>query len=435
MQIDFQLALEQSLQMKITPAFKVSIDILQIASHDLAGYLWDMSTDNPVLEVEFTEDLPQPRLIRKSAAAPDVDLLVNLPSNGSGMYDVLLEQLRLLNLPRDVFRAAAFLVGNLDESGYLTLPPEEAARFLQLPQPVCEQALDALQSLEPSGIGARNLQDCLRLQIARDPEAPDCAAQIVQSHLRDLGTGKFGKIAEALQLDIAAINEAFAYIRTLNPRPGAALSSAERPFVVPDAEIVREGGRYVVRMMDHHLPRLQLNPVYCGWLHSYPSPSVGSYIRQQLKSAKMIIRSVERRKSTLQAVIAAIFEQQQRFLEVGVSGLQPIDLKAIAAHTGFHPSTVSRSVQNKYISTPHGLYALGYFFSRKVETATGRTVSSKSIQSLIKELIDQENKQRPLSDQQIVHLLKKRGIKIARRTVAKYREESGILSSGYRRQF
>lgn len=435
MQVDFQLALEQKLQMNITPEFKVSIDILQLASHDLAGYLWDMSMDNPVLEVEFSEDWRHPRQRRKTTARSDVDPFANLRTNGSNMYDERLEQLRLLNLPGDVYRTAAYLAGNLDESGYLALPLEDAVRFLRVPKLIGDQALNALQSLEPVGIGARGLQECLQIQIERDAEAPACAAAIVQLHLHDLGTGKYGKIAEALQIDIVDVNEALAYIRTLNPRPGASLSFNDRQIAVPDAEITREGDRYVVRMTDHHLPRLQLNPVYCDWLQSDHSQRVGSYIKQQLNSAKMVIRSVERRKSTMQTVIAAIIAQQQRFLEIGVAGLQPIDLKAIAESTGFHPSTISRSVRNKYIATPHGLHELRYFFSRKVESATGRTVSNKSVQIWIKELIDRENKRRPLSDQQIANLLNERGFDVARRTVAKYREESGILSSSYRRQF
>lgn len=415
----------------MTPEIQQSIHILQLSSYELSQYLQEQALENPVLEIEsYTGSYSSSR---KSLSGTAFDSLAIVKAGEESLEQRLLSQMRITKVSEPVYKIAAFMAGNLDEAGNLTLSITEVSAFMNRPKEQVEEALACLQSLDPAGVGARSLQECLLLQIARDPSAKPGAYQIVSQHLQQLAEMKLDKIAQQTSLTLTEVKEIALYIRSLNPRPGLVFSQGNEPYMIPDAVIFLANGEIVIELNPSAVPKLSVNHAYGEKLPIASCSEVDSFLKDKWKSANWIVRSLEQRKVTMYRVIQAIFEEQTAFLEIGVHGIKPLNLKMISEKLGLHESTISRTVQNKFIRTPRGVFELKYFFSSGLQTGGGELASMKTIKARIKELISQENKKMPYSDQKIAEVLAREDIVISRRTVTKYREELHILSSSLRK--
>ncbi|WP_409341664.1 RNA polymerase factor sigma-54 [Paenibacillus sp. MBLB4367] len=425
----------QSLKLGMTVQLQQSIHLLQLSASELAEYVQEQSTLNPMLDISW-RDSRKNRGVGVSASA--------YSGNGAKGYgrteaacqpetleSALISQLRTAAGNDSKRKIAAFLAGNLNEDGYLEIGLEEVCAVLQAPSARAEAALKLLQSLEPAGVGARNLQECLLLQIERDPDADPLAAPVVIGFLQELGGGKLKKIAESLRAPLEAVVRALDYIRRLDPRPGLAYSECNGKYIVPDAVVAAERDQFVITLNESLIPQVSLSGCYQSMLVTGGSKEVNLFLRDHLQTAKWLIRSLEQRNATLYRVIEAIVEEQRDFMVHGVTRMRPMNMKAIAEKLGLHESTISRTVRNKYALTPQGLYELKYFFSGSV-AGEQDAASAESVKSRIKQLIDAEDKRAPLSDQRIADLLSAEGVQLARRTVVKYREEMRLLSSRFR---
>lgn len=423
----------QQTKLAMTPQLQQSIHILKLSGDELREFLQEQALDNPVLEVEERVAYDGGRR-NAMQAGKDWDPFMHVKAPEQSLEESLVEQLRLSLLPSDIRRIACYLAGNLNESGYLTIDPGHACRVIGLSPDQGEEALRALQALDPPGIGARNLAECLLAQIMRDEEAPIGAAEMAKRYLPLLAQGKVKEIAERLKLSLEGTRATIAYLKTLDPRPGLAYGRiAQGHYIVPEA-IVRpaEDGLAVV-MTAYCSPRVSVNARYADWMNELGGAD-GAYLKEKVKAASWIQRSVEQRKVTLGLVIRSIAEEQHEFMLLGPGGLKPLGLRAIAEKLGLHESTVSRAIQGKYLQTPHGVYDLKYFFSVGLPTSSGGTTSNSNVKFRIKQLVGEEDKSRPYSDQQLADRLGKEGIAISRRTVTKYREELGFLSSTSRKR-
>ncbi len=418
--------------MALTPELRQSVTMLQLTGHDLIRYLEEQSQENPLLDIEYRSDYVRPAGIGR-AGAVSFDPLWHAATREETMEQELIRQLGCLSLQPSLLKAASYLAGNLDDRGYLDISLEEAGQRLNMADFLVERALQCLQSLEPAGIGARSFKECLLIQIRRDPRAHHLAEVIVQQHLKALAHGRLSSIAEDLggvrQEQVAA---ALRYIQTLDPKPGIGYACHEPDYVVPDAIIERENGRFVIRMNNRYLPKVSLNAGYAALISS---EGVSSYVKERVKSAEWIIRSLEQREHTITRVIEYIIHRQHGFLEHGDKLLRPMNLRQVAEHLQLHESTISRAVSNKFVKMPSGTYELKYFFTTGIQTEGGEEASSKTIKAQLRELVEREDKSCPISDQRLSELLLQQGFRISRRTVAKYRDELGILPSSMRKTF
>ncbi|WP_199615961.1 RNA polymerase factor sigma-54 [Paenibacillus alkalitolerans] len=432
-----QLGQQLNAKLHMTPELRQSIELLQLSAQELAAFLQEQSYENPLIEIEWSiaSDGGSRKNVRKSSFGDrSDDPCFAVPDD----VDMTLErwvsrQLRLIPYSRDVYRAVMYLAGNLDDSGYLDVPLSQAASDLKLPEAVVAEALGLLQSFDPPGIGARDLRECLALQIRWDPSAPPLAYQIAVRHLPDLAKRRYESIARALGAELSAIEESAAYIRRLNPRPCISIAPGRLQNITVDAYVrLEDDGRIAVALNERVLPKVSVRHDYV--LHfRQDGAAYAEYFQRFMKSANRLIDGLEQRNSTLLEVIAAIVELQRNFFAEGRTRLEPLTLKQVAERIGKHESTVSRTVKNKAIHTPRGVVELKRFFGGGLETDGGECVSAESVRERIKQLIDGEDKRFPLSDQQISRLLAGEGIRISRRTVAKYREEKRILAAALRR--
>jgi len=355
-----------------------------------------------------------------------------------GLHQHLIWQLEVSRLdPRQVWIGEA-IVDALNEDGYLTESAADIARSLCTDLPVTEQDVEQVlafvQTLDPTGVGARSAAECIGLQLAQlEPGTPgrDLAATIARDHLQAVADRDFAVLREATGADDDTLHVALALIRACNPRPGAAFESATPEYIVPDVYVRRTEQGWSVEINPGSVPRVRVNQEYA----SLVSRS-GDYasLRAQLQEARWLIRSLEIRKDTLLRVARTIVRRQAAFLERGDEAMQPMILRDVAEAVQMHESTISRVATGKYMLTPRGLYEFRYFFSSHVEGAGGEDVSSTAIRARIRRLIADEDPSRPLSDAQLAQVLSGEGVKVARRTVAKYREALGLASSGDRRQ-
>ncbi|TJY41555.1 RNA polymerase factor sigma-54 [Cohnella pontilimi] len=432
--ISQQLKLNVKLMLK--PELQQSLHMLQLSGYELIRFLNEQADRNPVLDLELPQ-LSGGRERRKGfslqASRGNSDPFWSARAFEDTLEQDLLSQLRIAGMPEGLYRIAAFLAGNLDESGYLAVSSAEAALLLGEPEEKVLEALRCIQSMEPAGIGARNLQECLQLQIERDPSAEARAYEAVQHCLSLIARGKWEQIARQIGVSAEEAKRISAYIRGLNPRPCAALGGEVPGYVVPDAYLTLEDGKPVVRLNPSSVPKISINPLYSGMVFSGASADTVTYLKDQVKSAMSLVHALRQRQVTLFRVIAAIFEVQDSYLTHGEKALKPLTLIAVADKLQIHESTVSRAVQHKFVRTPYGLRELKFFFSSGLSTDSGEYASATQIKIRIKELIAQENKNRPLSDQNIAGLLSREGFCISRRTVAKYREELNFLSSALRK--
>ena len=294
-----------------------------------------------------------------------------------------------------------------------------------------------IQTFEPIGVGARNLKECLIIQLAAKGLLDEVTEYIILNHLEDLGDNKLNKIAKAIGISVSQVQMVSDLIRTLEPKPGRSFAGGENvKYIVPDVFVEKMAGDYIVISNESSIPHIMVSPYYNSLAREAKNDEeLSKYITDKFNSALWLIKSIEQRKRTIYNVVTAVVRHQKEFLDKGPKYLKTLTLKQVADDIGMHESTVSRSVNGKYMQTPRGVFEIKYFFSGGITGQDGEGVSSNSIKTMIKEIIDGENPAKPFSDQDIVGVLSERGIEISRRTVAKYREGMNILSSSKRRRY
>jgi len=347
-------------------------------------------------------------------------------------------QLRLMELDPAVIALGEFLIGSLDERGYLATPVSEIAESTGRSMAEIEEALKIVQSLEPAGVGARDLRECLLLQLAARKQDGTLAWRVVDEHFDRLVNNKKAEIARALRVAPEEVQEATDALAQLSPKPGLEVTTDEDRYVVPDLIVERVGEDYVVLLNDRNVPRLRITQAYEKVLREAKKPGgrdqTRDYIQSKLNSARWLIQTIEQRRRTMIKVMNCIIQEQREFFDKGIQFLRPLTLQQVARQIDMHESTVSRVTTNKYVQTPRGVFELKFFFSSGITTTDGDDVSSKTAREAIRNFIEEEEKRDPLSDQKIAEMLQAKGMNIARRTVAKYREQLSILPARFRRR-
>jgi len=368
---------------------------------------------------------------------PDAEFYERVPVTRESLGDHLIEQLRLLSLEEDNLALGEYLIGSIDENGYLQTTVEEVAETFGIAPDKVEDILAAIQKFEPAGVGARNLQECLWIQLVQRKQETTLAGRIVQEQFDNLLARRFGEIGRNLKCTVEDVQAAGDLISTLDPRPGQEIAAEETKYVTPDLIVERVGEDFVVSLNDRNVPRLRISAAYQQMLRNKTAgqDETRKFISDKLNSAKWLIQTIEQRRKTMIKVMRRIVEEQKEFFERGVEGLRPLTLQQIANQIGMHESTVSRVTTNKYVQTPRGVFELKYFFSSGLATEEGDDVSAKVAKDKILTLINNEDKREPLSDQRVAEILHEQGLRIARRTVAKYREALRLLPARARRRY
>jgi len=364
----------------------------------------------------------------------DLPPIENSLSASQTLVEHLLWQLHMQLCTDAELRAAHVILLNLDERGYLTFSLETVAEEAEVEMDDVEGAQMIVQGLDPFGCGSVSLEECLVVQAkARHPEDP-FMVQIIRDHLRDFESRNYQAVVRAMELDLEDVIEYHKMIRCFEPWPGRGYADAEPQYITPDVHVFKMGDDWQITLNEDGMPKLRVSPYYRQVLSGKGSKEDQKYIKDKLDSADFLIKSIYRRQQTIYKVMKSILRRQRGFFDKGVEHLKPMILKDIADEIGVHESTVSRATTNKYVQCPFGIYELKYFFNARIMKDDGDDMAAVAVKSKIKGLIDKENPKKPLSDQALANLLKKQGIKCARRTVAKYRESMGILSSSKRKK-
>lgn len=470
MTINFELIVEQSQKLVMTPALQQAIALLQFSTPELQDYIQDELVNNPLLDIqeqepalenedksienenrEDTESLSQDDFFdwseyfsdepayyceRKSAVRTEQEAVPidRYSSSEKNLAEQLLFQLQMATLDKELFKIGEYLIGNLDSYGYLQGALGEHARYLQVSKEKMLSVLQIIQTFEPSGVGTRNLEECLLIQMKARTDTPPLAITLVQKYLKEIAGGKYRFISREMGISLKELQKLLDFIRTLNPKPGACLGGAEKVrYIVPDVLVEKVDGEYHITINDN-IPNLCINPYYRSLFLQGGEENVQGFIKKYLDSALWLMRSIEQRRITLYRVTKEIVRIQEDFLDRGIHYLKPLTLKEVADLLEMHESTVCRATANKYVQTPRGLYPLKFFFSNGLCGTEGNVYSVRSIKTYLKELIQDENPASPYSDQKIQALLKAEGINVSRRTITKYRKEMSIPPSFKRRR-
>ena len=349
------------------------------------------------------------------------------------LHDHLAWQLKMTDLSPERLEVGMTILGNIDADGYIKDPPiDELAADLGADPVMCEEVLEKIQTFDPTGVGARSLAECMLIQCVAAGQDDDLCVKMIRSHLGNLEKKNYQAIARDLKAPLEEVYEAAKVIMEFDPRPGRQYSSDDPHYVTPDVYIHKVGDKYFVVPNDDGLPKLKISGFYKNAMGSGTASK--DYVQDKLRSAQWLIRSIQQRQRTIIKVAESILKFQREFFDKGIAHLKPLILRDVAEDIGMHESTVSRVTTSKYVHTPQGIFELKFFFNSGISRTNGEDLASQAVKSKIKELVDAEDAKRPHSDQKIVELLKKGGIDIARRTVAKYREQLGILSSSKRKQ-
>ncbi len=486
MALEIKQSLRLSQQLVITPQLQQAIKILQLSRLELENLVQHELLENPILEEtpespdplettpeEKAEETPVPVEAEKAAEVGNKDGELKEPTNfdwenyigtyntaemGTGgsyeptdeapvyenvvsgkqsLQDHLLWQLHMSEMSDWELELVEELIGALNDDGYLQVSLEEISKNGGFPLENVEEALELLQEFDPPGVGARNLQECLKMQIRMfDEKDRNQIERIIDNHLPDLERKNYQVIVKDLKISIERVSQLAHIITTLEPKPGRPFGGEKPQYIMPDVYIEKVQNEYIVILNDDGLPKLQVSNFYRNALNQKEMPSnAKEYIQDKLRSAVWLIRSIHQRQRTLYKVTSSIVKFQKEFLDNGVSQLKPMVLRDIADDIGMHESTISRVTTNKYVQTPRGLFELKFFFNSKVPAGTTDGLTPEAVKEQIRQLIHTEDPKKPLSDQLITETLKKNNIQIARRTVAKYREVLKILPASRRRQF
>ena len=476
-----QLRLGQQLTM--TPQLQQAIKLLQMSTLDLQQEIQQALDSNIMLEVAEEENLQpepaEPQAARETefAEIPNLDEKSDIPqelpgdSSWEDVYDTIQSytasshdddgedylfqrapaqtlqdhlqwQLEMSIFSEQDYAIATAIIDSVNDDGYLTGSVEEIhAGLLEqiegLELDEVQAVLHRVQNFDPLGVAALDLADCLALQLKQLPEAApwkDKALELVQNHLELLGKRDLARLKRALELEDEDLNHVVSLVRGLEPKPGRRIATQEHQYIIPDVLVARAGGNWVVLLNPDIAPKLRVNPFYSNMIKRADNSSDNTAMKNHLQEARWFIKSLQSRNETLLKVAKSIVEHQKDFLEFGEKAMKPLVLRDVAEEVGMHESTVSRVTTQKYMHTPNGIFEFKYFFSSHVSTDSGGECSATAIKALLKEIIDQEDESKPLSDDAISKMLKAKGINVARRTVAKYREALSIASSNERKR-
>ncbi|MGI6492340.1 MAG: RNA polymerase factor sigma-54 [Pelotomaculum sp.] len=465
MRIGFNLNVEQSQKLIMTPELREAITVLQLSYYELSSYIERQFAENPLLE--FNEDDSAP-LEDKQAEPVDkleeggLDWEEYFRYSDSGAYhreriqdrleysyeqflphrttlsEHLLLQLSMISCQGQEKKIAGYLIGNIDANGYLRVSLPEVCARLHITGVEAERALSIVQGFEPAGVGARDLAECLLLQVNQLGIKNTTLTRLIKEHLVDLSKGKLNYISQVLGVTVQEVQGAVDILHTLDPKPGRNFAGGhEARLIIPDIILEKVDDEYMIIVNDSSLPRLTINNAYHAVLGKDKNCDLGArrYVESKLNAAAWLLRSIEQRRLTLYKVTECLVELQRDFLEHGVKYLKPLTLKDVAERVGLHESTVSRATANKYIQTPQGVFEMKYFFPTGLNSLSGTATSAESTKKILQEIIAGEDATRPLDDQKIADLLAEKGILISRRTVAKYRSQLNIPSIRQRKRY
>ena len=464
------LKLKQSLV--ITPQLQQSIKILQLSRQELIEKIKEEIETNPVCEEMLyseEENLEEPidgkdtQEFSKAISEFDWDAYTenssffsynfkyshrekkdenidfeNMISRGDTLEEYLLWQLRMTDISEEEFKIGEYLIYNIREDGYLDVKVEEVAEKFNVSKEKVEEILKKINFLDPVGIGAKDLVHCLLIQMEFHKIEDELAKDIVKNHLNLLQNKNIQQLAKIYNVEPSRIEEVISIINSLEPKPARLFSKSQPQTIIPDVYVYKRGDDFVIVLNDDGIPKFKINEEYVNkLLNKYSKKEVKEYLVEKVKNAKWLLKSIEQRERTIYKVVECLIKFQREFFEKGVQYLKPLVLKDIAEELGLHESTISRTTHNKYISTPHGIFELKFFFNKGINSFTGdEVISSKVVMERIKEIINSEPPDKPYSDEKISKILKEKyNINIARRTVAKYREQMKILSSSKRKKF
>ena len=454
--------LELNLSMKqtqtLSPQMVQSMEILQMGSQELLEYIEELAQENPVLELEDAPEAQdssaelrrklewlestdsQNRVYHQQDSEEDqrepISHYGNADETEDNLYLYVLSQLEFLPLAPEVRQAAKLLVESLNQNGWLDEDLSQLAREWNLPLERLEEALAAIQTLEPAGVGARTLSECLLLQLRRRKGDTTLAQKIAQDYLDPMSKDCYRIIARGLGTDLERVRAACDLIRSLNPRPGSGFAARENLiYINPDLFVVNFSDHFEVLTNDYYFPSIHISGYYCRLLGESEDPEVRTYLSKKVRQAKWVVNSIEQRRSTLLRCAQHIVELQEDFFRRGPGHLRPLVMADVAWRVGVHESTVSRALKDKYLQCAGGVYPLNYFFSRNLGGSPGEGVTTDAAKALLKRLIAGEDKYKPLSDQKLCQLMAREGCLVSRRTVAKYREELHIPSTAGRRAY
>lgn len=453
MKLGYELTIEQTQKLSMTPELIQAIQILQFNNQELSDYVQNELLENPVLDAEKSYDAQEVDIREKIREAdyeeesfrqweytPDDDddyTYEQYVCEEDTLTDYLLMQLQFSSLKDEDAAIGRYIIEAVDENGYLTVSVEEISKALMLETDTVEKVLAAVQTFDPAGVAARNLRECLIIQLASKGLLTDEIEYIIENLLEELAENKIAHIAKILNMKNQEVQQIADLIKSMEPKPGRRFSTGESiRYVVPDIFVEKINDEYVVTNNDTSVPKLMVSSYYNRLTaEANKDEELNKYLNNRFNAAVWLIKSIEQRKQTIYNVANAVVRYQQEFFDKGEKYLKTLTLRQIADEVGVHESTVSRSINGKYMQSPRGVFELKYFFSSGVSSDDGTGVSSNSVKSIIKEIINSEDPRKPYSDQHMVDILKERGIDISRRTVAKYREGMNILSSSKRRRF
>lgn len=471
MRLGYDLTIEQSQKLIMTPELIQAIQILQFNTQELENYVEEQLLTNPILEIapnapqsspESTPENPPEEFSRKNEqeidwaehfkdkeyddisykqweyqAEKDEYTYEQYVSSEITLTEHLLFQLQFAPMKKYCRQVGRYIIESLDENGYMTLTVDEIAKAMNLTAEKVEFVLEIIQSFEPAGVGARNLKECLLIQLEHQGNQSPLIKQVIGNHLQDIADNRLINISKALGISVREVQEISDLIKGMEPKPGRQFgSSRDTRYIVPDVVVEKIDDEYVVTVNETSSPRLNVSSYYQKMLiDSDKESNISKFLTGRLNSALWLIRSIEQRRQTIYNVVTAIVKYQHDFFEEGAKSLKTLTLKQIAEEVGIHESTVSRSINGKYMQSPRGVFELKYFFTSGVSGQSGEGIASESIKTFIKEIVDHEDPRAPLSDQAMVEMLEARGIEISRRTVAKYRDEMNLPSSSKRKRY
>jgi len=476
MEMKIGLHLRQRQQLVMTPKLQQALKLLQMPAIELQQMLKQEIMENPLLDEEEdlvetqeeeqerqeTETKEEEKPAEDEPDEPEEkidweeyfqngwetaaglgeeipeDFVERVPVAKRSFTEALISQLRIVTDDERTIEIGDYLIGSLDESGYLTCALEEVTNTFHADAEEVERILRIIQTFDPPGVGARNLQECLLIQLGARGLDDSLAARIIREHFDDFKQKKYPDLAKKLRVSIQEIQSQSKVISTLDPKPGFEITAGEPQYVIPDLVVDKVDDKYVVYLNDKNIPRLRINRVYQEELLKEgrdENRETKEFIQSRLKSARWLIQTIEQRRRTMVKVMGCIVDKQREFFEKGTAFLRPLTLQQVASEINMHESTVSRVTTNKYVQTPRGVFELKFFFSSSLGTQDGGEISAKSAKDKIRRIIEQEEALNPLSDQKIADILRKDGLNIARRTVAKYREQLSLLPARMRRQY
>ena len=464
------LSARLSQRLILTPSLQQAIKLLPLTTLELAEVLEQEVMENPLLEEVPVEETKSTEEIAQEAAderqkpedplkeidierffedyfddgaerrarpaeVPESPPIENTLTESPDLYDHLLWQLRMTATDGLTMEIGEALIQNLDEDGLLRVSLEDVAAMGPWPLEAVEQTLGLVQTLDPPGVAARTLTECLRIQLRLLGLEGSPADVMIRDHLKQLQSHQYPELARQMGLTPEEVSHHLEIIRALSPRPGNRYSPSRSAYILPDVFVMKEGDEYKIVLNDDGLPKLRISPTYRRMLdHKEPgSEETRAYVKDKLRSALWLLKSVDQRQRTIYKVAESIVRPQRAFLDHGISHLRPLVLRDVASDIGMHESTVSRVVANKYMHTPRGVYEMRFFFHSGITSSMGEAVSSVTIKERIRKMIEEEDPSRPLSDSKIADVLEAEGLPLARRTVAKYREELRIPPSNLRK--